>query len=47
MSNLDFSQGFTKSGQLVSQYGGFEPTYDGNKNKRIKRLIWVKHDMFI
>jgi hypothetical protein len=36
MSNLDFSQGFTKSGQLVSQYGGFEPTYDGNKNKRIK-----------
>ena len=36
MSNLDFSQGFTKSGQLVSQYSGFEPTYEGDKSKRIK-----------
>lgn len=31
MSQLDFSQSFTKTGQLVSQYGGFEPTYDINK----------------
>ncbi len=35
MSELDFSQGFTKSGQLVSQYGGFEPTYDINKRIKI------------
>lgn len=35
MSELDFSQGFTKSGQLVSQYGGFEPTYDSNKKIKI------------
>ena len=30
MSDLDFSQGFTKSGQLVSQYGGFESSYELN-----------------
>ncbi len=28
MSELDFSQGFSKSGQLVQQYGGFENRYD-------------------
>lgn len=31
MSTLDFSQGFTKSGQLISQYGGFDNTYETSK----------------
>jgi hypothetical protein len=37
MSDLDFSQGFTKSGQLISQYGGFEPSYEINKNEKLKQ----------
>ena len=35
MSELDFSQGFSKSGQLISQYGGLEPIYDINKKVKI------------
>jgi hypothetical protein len=37
MSDLDFSQGFNKSGKLVSQYGGFEPSYDINKKLNVKQ----------
>jgi hypothetical protein len=34
MSELDFSQGFSKSGQLVQQYGGAENRY--NTTNRVK-----------
>jgi len=37
MSDIDFSQGFTKSGQLVSQYGGFETSYGINDKTNIKQ----------
>ena len=37
MSELDFSQGFSKSGQLINQYGGFEPSYDINSSGKIKQ----------
>jgi hypothetical protein len=35
MSDLDFSQGFNKGGQLVNQYGGFEPAYKINEKVKI------------